>query len=179
MTLHDQASDGGPKTPDKCSAVDDVTLSLRATTPDDAPLLLEIYASTRLSELEFVPWDESQKRALIKMQFEARQQQYREAYSGAVSSIILRRGQPIGTMLVDKQERDIALVDIALLPEHRNAGLGTQLVKALMNEAASGGKIVWLHVLATSAAVRFYERLGFKKTGDDGTYLEMTWQPAR
>src|SRR5205807_2751522 len=136
------------------------TLSLRATTPDDRALLLEIYASTRLIELELVPWDESQKRAFIKMQFDARQQQYDETYRGADSSIILQQGQPIGTMLVSRREREIMLVDIALFPAHRNAGVGTKLVKALMEEAAGAGKTVRLHVLATSVAVKMYERLG-------------------
>ena len=155
----------------------DAKLSLRAATPEDETLLLEIYASTRLSELESVPWDANQKRAFIKMQFDARQGHYREAYRDAVGSIVLQHGQPIGTMLVETREREIALVDIALLPQYRNAGLGTLLVKALMDEAASQEKTLRLHVLTTSAAVKFYERLGFWKTGDDGTYLEMTWKP--
>jgi ribosomal protein S18 acetylase RimI-like enzyme len=154
-----------------------VGLSLRAATPEDESLLLETYASTRLSELESVPWDANQKRAFFKMQFDARQQQYRESYRNAVGSIVLQHGQPIGTMLVETREREIALVDIALLPQYRNAGLGTLLVKALMDEAASQQKTIRLHVLTTSAAVRFYERLGFRKTGDDGAYLEMTRKP--
>ena len=74
-----------------------------------------------------------------------------------------QQGQPIGTMLVSRREREIMLVDIALFPAHRNAGVGTKLVKALMEEAAGAGKTVRLHVLATSVAVKMYERLGFKK----------------
>src|SRR5881296_870172 len=107
-----------PKTHNNSSAFSGGALSLRAATPDDSALLLEIYASTRLMELELVPWDENQKRAFIKMQFDARQQQYRDSYRGADSSIILQCGQPIGTMLVDKRGREIVLVDIALLPAH-------------------------------------------------------------
>src|SRR2546422_2649261 len=109
-----------PKTHNNSSASSSKSLSLRATTPDDGALLLEIYARTRLIELELVPWDENQKHTFIKMQFDARQRQYREYYRGADSSIILRQGLPIGTMLVDRREHEIVLVDIALLPEHRN-----------------------------------------------------------
>ena len=153
-------------------------ISLRPESDEDQQFMRALYASTRLTELELVPWNEHQKQAFVKMQFDARQQQYRDAYRGAVSSIILQESAPIGAMLVDERERETVLVDIALLPEHRNAGLGTQLVRALMDEAAGSGKVVRLHVLGTSAAVRFYERLGFSKTSDDGTYLEMTWRPA-
>jgi len=154
-------------------------LSIRDAIPNDVPLLFEVYASTRLPELELVAWDGNQKLAFIKMQFDARQAQYRDVYRGATSSIILQDGEPIGTMLVEIGEHAIALIDIALLPAHRNAGLGTQLVRGLMNEAGGAGKMIRLHVLRTSAAVRFYERLGFQKTSDDGTYLEMTWQASR
>ena len=164
-----------PRTHNNSSASSSGSLSLRATTPEDGALLLEIYASTRLIELELVTWDENQRRAFTKMQFDARQQQYREYYPGADGRIILQRGQSIGTILVDRREREIVLVDIALLPEHRNAGIGTHLVKALLEEAAGAGKTVRLHVLAASAAVNLYERLGFKKIRDDGTYLEMNW----
>ena len=44
-----------------------------------------------------------------------------------------------------------------------------------MKEAATAGKPIELHVLSSSPAVRFYERLGFRQSGDDGAYLEMKW----
>jgi ribosomal protein S18 acetylase RimI-like enzyme len=155
------------------------SLTLRAATTEDEPLLFEIYASTRLPELAFVPWDDNQKLAFMKMQFDVRQQQYRNAYRDAISSIILQQGQPIGALLVEIREDAIALIDIALLPAHRNSGVGGQVVRALMDEAKVAGKMIRLYVFGTSAAVRFYERLGFRKVSDDGAYLEMTWQPSQ
>jgi len=151
------------------------SITLRPATADDEPLLLEIYASTRLSELELIPWDENQKRAFIKMQFDARRKQYRESYPDAESSMILRQGEPMGSLLVARRDSEIVLVDIALLPRHRNAGIGTHLVKALMEEAAGARKTVRLRVLATSAAVKMYERIGFKRTNNAGVYFEMNW----
>ena len=151
------------------------SITHRPATAEDEPFLCELYAGTRLIELELIPWDENQKRAFIKMQFDARQQQYREYYPDAESSMILQRGEPIGALLVAKRDREIVLVDIALLPQHRNAGVGTQLVKSLLEEAGGAGKTVRLCVLAASAAVKMYERLGFKKTNDNGVYFEMNW----
>lgn len=85
----------------------------------------------------------------------------------------------MGRMIVNRSEQEIVLVDIAILPPHRNGGIGTQLVRDLIDEANRFGKTVRLHVLARSEAVRMYERFGFLKTDDDGTYLEMKWAAPR
>ncbi|HEV2834721.1 MAG TPA: GNAT family N-acetyltransferase [Pyrinomonadaceae bacterium] len=149
-------------------------LFLREATPDDEPFLLEVYASTRKEELEGVGWDDNQKRAFITMQFRARE----SSYPRVDSRIILLNGQPVGRMLVDRNESGILLRDIALLTEYRNAGIGSRLIRNLMEEAESAGKSIRLHVVASSPAVRLYERLGFCKTGDETAYLEMKWVPA-
>jgi len=151
------------------------SLSLRAATPHDAAFLLQVYASTRMDELKAIAWDENQKLAFVKMQFDARQRQYREVYPHAVCSIILKDDQPIGTILVDRNDREIRLVDISILPEHRNAGAGTQLVVKLLEDATVAALPVNLHVLKTSDAVRFYQRLGFSKIEEDDAYLKMIW----
>ena len=147
--------------------------SLREATPDDEPFLLELYASTRLEELEPFGWDDDQKQAFIKMQFVVRERSYR-----GDNRIVLLNGRAIGRMLVDRSEATILLRDIALLPEYRNAGIGSRLIQDLMNEARSARQVIRLHVVASSPAVRLYERLGFRRSGDDGAYLEMTWVPA-
>ena len=151
-----------------------LNLSLREATPEDEPFLLEVYASTRLEELEPFGWDDDQKRAFIKMQFLARER----CYPRVDSRIILLDERPVGRMLVDRSEATILLRDIALLTEHRNTGIGSRLIQDLMNEARGAGKAIQLHVVASSPAVRLYERLGFCRSGEDGAYLEMTWTPA-
>ncbi len=151
------------------------SITLRPATPDDDAFELDLYAGTRLDELALMEWNEDQKQAFIKMQFNARQLQYSYRYPQASDSIIFQGSQPIGRMLVDRNERVIVLVDIALLPEHRNAGIGTRLVQSLLDEAVSTGKSVRLHVVTTNPAVRMYERLGFSTADDNGSYLEMNW----
>jgi ribosomal protein S18 acetylase RimI-like enzyme len=153
-------------------------ITLRQATADDQAFLLSVYAGTR-EDLNLANFDEDQKQALIETQFRLRRKQYEAAYPRACSSIILKDNAAVGSMIVNRSEHDIVLVDIALLPEHRNRGIGTYLLRTLLREAASAGKHVHLHVLVTSPAVRFYERLGFSKTGDAGVYQFMEWQPGR
>ena len=150
-------------------------LSLRDVTPEDEAFLFEVYVSTRIDELEGFGWSDEQKRAFIRMQFVARER----VYPRVGNRIILLKGQPIGRMMVDRGDAAILLRDIALLTEYRNSGIGSRLIQELMKEAASAGKPIHLHVVATSPAVRLYERLGFRRSGDDGAYLEMKWVPAK
>lgn len=149
-------------------------IDLREATAEDEPFLLEVYASTRLEELAGLGWDDNQKQAFIKMQFTARERTYPQAGN----RIILLNGRPIGRMMVDREDTLIRLRDIALLTEYRNAGIGSRLIQDLMKEATSAGKPIELHVLALSPAARLYERLGFRRSSDDGAYLEMKWVPA-
>jgi GNAT superfamily N-acetyltransferase len=151
-----------------------VNLSLREATPEDEPFLLEVYASTRIDELAGVGWSDDQMQAFIKMQFLARER----SYPRVDNRIILFNGRAVGRMLVDRSEAELLLRDIALLREYRNAGIGRRLVQDLMKEAAEAGKPIRLHVVASSPAVQFYERLGFRRTGDEAAYLEMKWVPA-
>ncbi len=148
-------------------------LGLRPATSDDEPFLLKLFASTRSDELALMNWDEDQKEAFIAMQFNAQ----RRCYPEADDRIILLNDLPVGRLTVARTEATILLVDIALLPEYRNAGIGTTLIRGLLKEAVTAGKPVRLHALTSSAAVRLYERLGFSRIGVDAAYLEMMWFP--
>lgn len=152
---------------------DNLNIELRDAVPADQPFLLEVYASTRSEELDNLGWDENQKAIFIKMQFLARERTYPQVDN----RIILLNGRPIGRLLVDRRETEILLVDIALLTEHRNAGIGSRLLKDLLEDGAATRKPVRLHVLSSSPAVRLYERLGFNAVGNEAAYLEMTWVP--
>lgn len=153
---------------------DETNLSLREATPEDEPFLLEVYASTRWDELEGMGLNDDQKNAFIRMQFFARER----CYPRVDNRIILFEGRPVGRLQVDRGDAAILLRDIEILTEFRNMRLGTRLIQDLMQEAAAAGKPIGLHVLASSPAVRLYERLGFRQTGGDAAYLEMKWVPA-
>jgi GNAT superfamily N-acetyltransferase len=154
-----------------------MAVTLRLASPDDEPFLYELYCSTRAEEMAAWGLGQAQQKAFLELQFTARQRHYDIAFSGADHKIILCDDRPIGRMLVYRSEREIRLVDIALLPEHRNGGIGASLIQTLLEEARSTGKSVTLHVDKLSRAARLYERLGFSVTGDTGGSYKMEWQP--
>jgi ribosomal protein S18 acetylase RimI-like enzyme len=153
------------------------SVTLRAAAPADQDFLRDVFASTRSEELVALGWNPTQSQNFIDLQFGAQQRTYQECYPAAENSIILLDERPIGRMIVDRSEDEITLVDIALLPAHRNAGIGTHLLNALQHEAARVGKAVRLNVFITNPAARLYERLGFSSVSDDAMYREMIWLP--
>jgi len=151
-------------------------ISLRLATAADAAFLLALFASTR-DEFNLLIPDQNQLAALMSMQFNFQRQQYQDGYPNGKDHIILGDGQPIGRMFTNENERAITLVDIALLPESRNKGIGGQLLDGLLTRAKDAGKAVTLHVLKTNRARNLYERLGFRTISEDSMYYEMAWDP--
>src|SRR6516165_8227453 len=49
----------------------------------------------------------------------------------------------------------------------RRQGIGSEVVKGLIEEAATAGQAITLGVVKTNPALRLYERLGFRTTHED------------
>lgn len=150
-------------------------IRLRPVTPEDRDFLWRVYASTREDELKRVDWDDAQKRAFIDVQFRAQHSYYTEHYPGADFSVIVADGAPAGRLYVDERPDEIRVMDIAVLPEYRGRGIGTRLMRGLMDKAGRAGKSVSIHVEQFNPALHWYTRLGFAAEDDFGVYLLMRW----
>jgi ribosomal protein S18 acetylase RimI-like enzyme len=154
-----------------------VAVELRPVEPGDRELLFRVYASTRTDELAVVPWDDAQKQAFLRAQFDAQDAWYREHYEGASYDVVLIDGEPCGRLYVYRGDAEIRIVDIALLPEQRGIGIGGSLLHELLDEADADGMRVTIHVERLNPALRLYERLGFSVAEDKGVYLLLERQP--
>lgn len=152
-------------------------ISFRPIRPEDEPLLRRIYASTREDELALVDWDEAQKAAFLDMQFRAQHTFYHDQFRGASFDLILKGGEPIGRLYVDRRPDEIRVLDIALLPERRGGGIGGALMRSLLAEAAAAGKPVRIHVESFNRAMTLYLRLGFAPIEEQGVHIHMEWLP--
>jgi GNAT superfamily N-acetyltransferase len=154
------------------------SVALRPATPEDEAFLRKVYASTRADEMAATGWLDVEQQVFINMQFKLQHQGYRAQFPNADHDIILFDGQPVGRLMVDRASDEIRCVSIAILPEHRNRGIGTLLLQNLSHEAIAAGKPFRLQVeVFNPAAYRLYERLGFVKTGESGAHFSMEWQP--
>lgn len=154
-------------------------LRLRPSQPADEPFLRAVYASTRAPELEQVPWSPEQKLAFCNMQFTAQDTHYRTHFPRTRFDVIERDGVPVGRLYVNREPKQVHLLDIAILPEYRNSGMGTFLLRQLIDEvaAAGGGQTLLIHVEQFNPALRLYQRLGFQHVEDEGVYFKMRWTP--
>jgi GNAT superfamily N-acetyltransferase len=143
----------------------------------DRPFLRYVYGTTRAGEMDLVQWTPEQKAEFLDMQFTAQWSHYEQYYPDCAFLVIERDGQPIGRIYIDRTPEEICLVDIVLLPEVRGAGLGSQLVHEILDEAQAAGKQVTIHVEHFNPAMHLYQRLGFEKIEETGVYYLMRWSP--
>ena len=148
-------------------------ISLRPANTIDSSFCFLVYASTRADEMALVDWTGEQKEAFLQMQFRAQSQHYQAAYPQATYQVIEWDGIPVGRLTLDRTEQITTLVDIALLPEFRNHGLGTALISALQSE----NRKISLHVLKSNPALNLYQRRGFVFKSEDALYFELEWIP--
>lgn len=153
-------------------------ITRRFATPEDKGFLFELYAKTREQEMSLVDWNDAQKEAFLKMQFVAQLSHYLDYYPEAEHDLILLNEQAIGRTYVDRRLNEIQLMDISILPEHRNMGIGSHLMKALLEESAQSNKPVRLYVWEfNDGAYRFYKRLGFSEVQKQGVHIYMERLP--
>ena len=151
-------------------------IEIRPVEPSDAAFLRRLYSSGR-PELSLVGWSSAQLEAFLEMQFSARERTYREQFPAADNLLILAGGQPAGRLYVERSRKEVRIVDIALLPEHRGTGIGSALITALQEEAAAAGLPLALHVETGNRAANLYRRLGFIIDAADSVYNAMRWLP--
>lgn len=155
---------------------------LRPATPEDYEEMVLVYASTREPELAQVTWwDDEQKLAFCRMQYHAQKQEYDARYPDAQYDVIVLEGRTAGRVWVGRDADEIHMLDITVLPWAQGRGIGTAVVKTLIEEArASGQHLRHMVFVMNEGARRLYERLGFvvfEEVGD--THLHMEWRGGR
>jgi ribosomal protein S18 acetylase RimI-like enzyme len=151
---------------------------LRGRSPEDEAFLLQLYASMRAAELCLFPWSAEQKALFVSSQYQAREQSRRLNYATAVDQVILVNGSLAGRFLVWREHGAIGLLEICLLPEYRNQGIGSALIGQLLEEGQRLGQRVWLHVAADNwRAMQLYHRLGFCQCDQTGLHVVMEHAP--
>jgi ribosomal protein S18 acetylase RimI-like enzyme len=153
------------------------SITLRPATDADHAFMRRLYESARAEEMERFPFDDAQKKAFLDQQFAAQFEHYGIHYPTCERNIVERDGVPVGRFWIDEWRDQIRIVDIALLPECRGAGIGSRLLHEVLDRGSASGKPVTIHVEAFNPALRLYQRLGFEKVDTNGVYFLMRWTP--
>lgn len=139
-------------------------LELRKATIDDSEFA---YQTKKSAFKEYVDkvwgWDEDEQRTLHERRFASQDFQ-----------IIQVSGIDVGILSVVKQPDCMRVNQMFILPEYQNKGIGAACVMRIIEEASTSKLSLRLQVLKVNTrAMAFYQRLGFKRTGESETHILM------
>ena len=153
-------------------------LSLNPATSNDSEVLYTIFKSTGPDLLPATQVQETDPlESLSRLQFDARQRHYQESYPNSAFYLVKFERFPIGNFFLATMPDEIRLLDISLLSDWRNRGIGTALLNALIMVASRQRSRLSLHVQLGNPATGLYRRLGFDELESDGIYLHMMRLP--
>jgi ribosomal protein S18 acetylase RimI-like enzyme len=141
-------------------------LSLRPAGPNDSEFAYTVREAAFRAYVEKARgWDEAEQRRLHEQRFAA--QDFR---------IISVAGTDVGVVALVAAPDCLKVNQLFILPEHQGKGVGRACMLLIMEEAQQLRLPVRLRVLKVNPRARaFYERLGFRCTGERDTHDSMQW----
>jgi len=152
-------------------------LILRPEREDDDAFRFGLFCASRQPELARLLAPDVLE-PIMRQQFHAQTVAYGARFPRARGDIMEFAGKPIGRIMVDRGDKTLHIVDQAITPELRNRGIGTAVMRALMEEARRTNRTVRLGVAAANEqALRLYRRLGFVPIETKEHYSWLEWRP--
>jgi len=152
-------------------------VTYRPMTEDDLPFAAELYASTRREEVSATGWPIELREAFLAQQHDAQHRHYSLHYPDAERLIVERGGEAVGRLYLRGEPGALHILDIALVPQARGAGIGEAILRDVFDQARARGEAVSIYVEKTNRARHLYDRLGFEVVEDQGVYDLMKAQP--
>jgi ribosomal protein S18 acetylase RimI-like enzyme len=103
----------------------------------------------------------------LNLNMDAQLAGFRRRWDEAQVTIIMFDGADIGWFQSFLKEEALFLAQLFVDRALRGKGIGTAVVKALIEEAVRADRALTLGVVKTNPALRLYERLGFRVTHED------------
>lgn len=153
------------------------SIEMRPAEAGDMTFMQQLYSSTRSADVRMGGCDLATETLLQALQFKAQQTWFQTQFPHADLAVILERDRPVGRLYVDYGPDELRILDICLLPECRNRGIGLGLLRSLQAQGERLRLPVRLNVMLGSPAQRLLQRCGFELLGVDGIYSVMEWMP--
>ena len=153
-------------------------ISLRPVRESDDSFLFSLYASTRAAEMALVPWSDAQKDAFVKMQFAGQKSGYANDYPDAQHSVICMDDEPVGRVYLSRSQSCFHILDITIAVNSRNKGIGSTVLREILQEADQAGKPATIYVENFNPSQRLFERLGFRVVSVNDFSVLLERQPS-
>jgi ribosomal protein S18 acetylase RimI-like enzyme len=143
-----------------------IGVSLRAAEPSDEPFLAQLLAQVRATEFGLLP--AALAGTLLAQQREAQRLSIAGRPEGSEEIVVDETGIRVGRLATARDDDALRLVDVTVEAAHRGRGIGSHLVRLVLQRAATEQLAVILRVdHRNPAARRLYEREGFVEVGRD------------
>ncbi|NYV76157.1 GNAT family N-acetyltransferase [Streptomyces sp. UH6] len=141
--------------------------ALRPAVPADVETIAELRATVLRPDLERLGrFDEHRVR-----------QRFRDSWAPAHTSVVTADGSFAGSVTLRPAEDGRVLEHFYLDPGRQGRGLGTAVLRALLDRSDAAGETIRLNVLNGSPARRLYERHGFTVEAEDPVDVFMVRPP--
>lgn len=150
-------------------------MELRREGPDDAEFLKQLFYAVRSPEFCAAGWPEEQMRDFLAMQERMQWTHYDRTYKRLERWIAEKNGRPIGRLYLATEPDALRVVEISIMPEDRGRGLGSALLRGVLEQASAAGLDVVLSVDRGNPAENLYRRMGFETVRDEGMKTGMRW----
>jgi len=145
-------------------------LSLRLASEAEAEF---VYDVQRVTLADYLPYVQER----MGLSDERLHDALRDNVRRGQDQIVSLHGTDIGVLSVERRDDGYFVDKVLILPDYQRWGLGTHLMRAVLDEAFGQGLPVSLHVLKVNPARRLYERLGFTLAGETWTAYVMEATP--
>jgi ribosomal protein S18 acetylase RimI-like enzyme len=138
-------------------------IALRPANEKDADFLWELHSVVLKPYVAATwGWDE-----------EFQYRYFNEHFNPNRNQIIRYMGSEVGVMSIEETAHGYVLSTIEIMPQYQGLGIGTALIRDLLEKAATRGLPVSLRVLKVNPACQLYLRLGFLVVGETETHYWM------
>ena len=149
--------------------------TLRLSTEGDADFLLSLFYSAR-PELGLLPLPPEQLAQLMRQQYALQQHSYRHHYPHLEHWIIGTPSASIGTIMFERLQSAIHIIDFIIAPAWRGRGIGRSILVALKTHAHANVGSLSLQVDRQNInAQRLYHQLGFVTSQSSDTHEFLVW----
>ena len=141
-------------------------IHFRSATPDDSEFLYNLKKKTLREYIKQTwGWDEEVQCIYHKKNFEPKKYQ-----------IIQEDGEDIGCISTEEQSKKFILSVIEITPDYQNKGIGSKLIRDLIDKGLQERKTIELQVLKVNQrAFNLYKSLGFTLKDENQTHYQMTY----
>jgi len=140
---------------------------LRAAHPRDFPFCERLY----FAEMDYIITQ-------LGLDMARQRESFARQWYVAEVRLITISGEDVGWLQTKMTDSALFLGQLYLSGDMQRHGIGTQVLRMLMEEARRAEKPLTLEVVKINPARRLYERLGFQRTHEDEHKVYMRLEPS-